>query len=103
MVVIALALLGCCVAVTFFYPRAGAGAAALSDTQRALRAKACSLPEFFSRYRRYCLSLAGVLFLAAFHAMARTDARMGSAQTVPSISLAFQKLGMILALRSAET
>ncbi len=69
MVVITLALLGCCVAVTFFYPRAGAGAAALSDTQRALRAKACSLPEFFSRYRRYCLSLAGVLFLAAFHAM----------------------------------
>lgn len=29
----------------------------------------CSVPEFFRRYRWYCLSLLGILFLAMFHAM----------------------------------
>lgn len=31
--------------------------------------EACSLPQFFKRYRAYCFSLTGVLFFAAFHAM----------------------------------
>lgn len=29
----------------------------------------CSLPVFFTRYKRYCVSLLGVLFLLAFHSM----------------------------------
>lgn len=32
-------------------------------------AKCCSIPVFFSRYKWYCLSLLGVLLLAAFHVM----------------------------------
>ena len=33
------------------------------------RSDCCSVVVFFSRYRRYCLSLLGVLLLGAFHAM----------------------------------
>ncbi len=33
------------------------------------RETACSLPQFFRRYRRFCLSLTGILFLACFHLM----------------------------------
>lgn len=69
MILITLALLLCCAAVTLFYPSAKEKSTDISRSGRVKQADACSLPEFFRRYRRYCLSLAGVLFLAAFHAM----------------------------------
>ncbi|MBQ5754435.1 MAG: MFS transporter, partial [Oscillospiraceae bacterium] len=65
-----LALLALCVAVTLFYPRPAAGAAAAAAPARKSKSpSACSVGQFFLRYRWYCFSLAAVLFLAMFHAM----------------------------------
>ena len=67
MILFNLMLLLLCMVVTLGYPRRGtaqseaSGAAQTADT--------CSVPEFFRRYRWYCLSLLGVLLLGMFHAM----------------------------------
>ena len=68
MLLLVLASLCGYLAVTLRFPRAEQDPA-LSGAARALQAEACSLPEFFRRYRLFCLSLGGVLFLAGFHAM----------------------------------
>jgi len=68
MILIILVLLPTCIVLTLGYPR-------LTDApDRAVRSvqttqAPCSVRVFFSRYRWYCASLAGVLLLAMFHAM----------------------------------
>ena len=66
MILLSLLLLFMCIVVTLGYPRREAQAAAPAERKDA---ESCSVPEFFRRYRWYCASLAGVLFLAMFHAM----------------------------------
>lgn len=68
MLLIVLALLALYLAVTLSYPAVHRDAG-LSDAAKQLRRQACSLPEFFRRYKLFCISLSGILFLAAFHAM----------------------------------
>ena len=65
MILLSLMLLLMCMLITLGYPRTGDGGAAEVQTV----SLSCSVPEFFRRYRWYCLSLLGVLFLAMFHAM----------------------------------
>ena len=35
----------------------------------ATAAECCTLPEFFKKYKWYCISLLGIMLLAMFHAM----------------------------------
>ena len=53
-------------AITLTYPRREEKEAV--SEEGAISAP-CTLPEFISKYRWYCLSLFGVLFLGAFHVM----------------------------------
>ncbi len=64
MIPIALALLLANILVTLGYPSLKERATA---TER--RQDCCSVPVFFRRYKWYCVSLLGVMFLAMFHAM----------------------------------
>lgn len=69
MVYTILVLLPICILITLRYPKMEEQSVSpeqivLEETQ-----KPCSMGAFFVRYRWYCLSLAGVLFLAMFHAM----------------------------------
>ncbi len=54
-------------AVALLLPRLSA--AARDGAGSADPVPACTLPQFFRRYRWYCLSLVGILFMASFHAM----------------------------------
>jgi len=65
MICLSLLLLLLCLVVTLGYPRGGETAELRASQPQA----ACSIPEFFRRYRWYCASLLGVLFLGMFHAM----------------------------------
>jgi len=38
-------------------------------SSREVQARSCTIPEFFARYRWFCLSLLGIGFLAMFHCM----------------------------------
>ncbi len=64
MIPMALALLMVNVLVTLCYPNLSA-----RRTGQAQERDCCSVPVFFRRYKWYCLSLLGVMFLAMFHAM----------------------------------
>ena len=62
---IVLILLAGLILVTLGYP-------SISPTQTEARSQTdecCSLPEFFRRYKWYCVSLLGIMLLAMFHAM----------------------------------
>ena len=65
MIWIAVALLLANAVITLGYP-------SLAQTRREevqRQTDCCALPEFFARYRWYCVSLVGVALLAMFHAM----------------------------------
>lgn len=64
MVWICLALLAANVALTLAYPT-------IDDCTNKAQEKeeCCSIPEFFRRYKWYCMSLAGIILLGMFHAM----------------------------------
>ena len=64
MIWIALALLAANGAATLGYP----GLTEQPEEEKKQR-DCCSVPEFFRRYKWYCLSLLGVMLLAMFHAM----------------------------------
>ncbi len=57
-------LLGANIIISLGYP-----SLAVSAARDKKENSCCSIRVFFSRYRRYCLSLLGVLLLGAFHAM----------------------------------
>ncbi len=64
MVWIVLVLLGFNILITLRYPEI--------NRQQSIESKnseCCSVPEFFLRYKWYCISLLGVMLLAMFHAM----------------------------------
>lgn len=69
MILITFGLLLCCAAVTFFYPRRQSPVRDIPDAVKAITGRACTLGEFFRRYKLYCVSLLAILFLAAFHSM----------------------------------
>lgn len=64
MIWISLALLGANVAITLGYPSLTGDITAEKKSS-----DCCSVPEFFRRYKWYCVSLLGVMCLAMFHAM----------------------------------
>jgi len=64
MVWIVLALLGCNIFITLRYPELKR-----HQTLESKNSDCCSVPEFFLRYKWYCISLLGVMLLAMFHAM----------------------------------
>ncbi len=64
MVWIVLALLGCNIVITLRYPEIRR-----SRTLENKSSDCCTVPEFFLRYKWYCISLLGVMLLAMFHAM----------------------------------
>lgn len=64
MIWIIIALLGSNLFICLTYPKI-----AVSDRGEDERQECCSIPVFFLRYKWYCLSLLGVLLLAAFHVM----------------------------------
>lgn len=63
MLAVCLAAVGIFLALLALFPRAGGGAAVHAAD------RSCSLWQFFRKYRRFCLSLLGILFLACFHLM----------------------------------
>lgn len=65
MVLLNLMLLLMCTLITLGYPRRRESAAQKNESTQ----QSCSVPEFFRRYRWYCVSLFGILFLGMFHAM----------------------------------
>ena len=52
--------------ITLFYPHGTEEEAAAEEGNHSVP---CTIPEFFSKYRWYCISLFGVLFLGVFHVM----------------------------------
>ena len=64
MIWIALVMLLANALVTLGYPSLKGG-----GIHHLRQEECCSVPEFFRRYKWYCVSLLGVLFLAMFHAM----------------------------------
>ena len=64
MIWIVLVLLAANVAVTLGYPHLDA-----QELREKQVSECCSIPEFFKRYKWYCVSLLGVMLLAMFHAM----------------------------------
>lgn len=64
MIWIVLALLLANIAITMRYP-----AVERTEMLEAKENDCCSLPEFFIRYKWYCVSLLGIMLLAMFHAM----------------------------------
>ena len=65
MIWIVLALLAALIFVTRGYPAVETARVEHRKEER----ECCSLPEFFRRYKCYCVSLLGVMLLAMFHAM----------------------------------
>ena len=63
-----LLLLPLCILVTLSYPKAGENIPQ-SREHTPQPAEVSSLPQFFFRYRWYCLSLVGVVLMATFHSM----------------------------------
>lgn len=61
---ISLGLLGANVLITLGYPTLER-----SQIREKGQSECCSIPVFFRRYRLYCISLLGVMFLGMFHAM----------------------------------
>lgn len=70
-IVLAAICLGVCVVLLFPRMSLRARTEPSPDRMDALP-DACTLPQFFKRYRTYCFSLIGVLFFAAFHSMTET-------------------------------
>lgn len=62
---IVLVLLAALVVVTLGYP----GVETAREARHTKTQDCCSLPEFFRRYKWYCVSLLGIMLLAMFHAM----------------------------------
>ena len=62
---IVLVLLAALIAVTLGYP----GMETAREVRQTKKQECCSLPEFFRRYKWYCVSLLGIMLLAMFHAM----------------------------------
>ena len=62
-----LLLLPICILITLSYPKGGSNTT--EEHTHLSPEEVSSLAEFFRRYRWYCVSLLGVLFLAMFHAM----------------------------------
>lgn len=70
MIRIVLVLLPLMIVLVLGYPRVKAEEHTVCDEQATTEtAQPCSIPVFFHRYRWYCASLIGVLFLAMFHSM----------------------------------
>lgn len=65
---IVVCLLGVMAATVLGYPRVVPGRVIARESTEA-HSGACSVGQFFLRYRWYCLSLLGILFLAMFHIM----------------------------------
>ena len=64
MVWIVLVLLAINIFITLRYPNINKNAGLVESNS-----ECCTVPEFFSRYKWYCISLLGVMLLAMFHAM----------------------------------
>ena len=70
MIRIILVLLPLMILLVLGYPRVSEEEHAVSDLDDVESApQPCSIPVFFRRYKWYCASLIGVLFLAMFHSM----------------------------------
>ena len=69
MVYTILVLLPVSILITLRYPKIEEQSVFTERTVLEETQEPCSMGAFFVRYRWYCLSLAGVLFLAMFHAM----------------------------------
>lgn len=69
MIRIVLVLLPLMIVLVLGYPRIKAEDHLICKDEAEQKAKPCSIPVFFSRYKWYCASLIGVLFLAMFHSM----------------------------------
>ena len=85
---IVLVLLAALVVVTLGYPSVET---TQTEGEKAMQ-ECCSLPEFFRRYKWYCLSLLGIMLLAMFHAMTenyliRIAGRLGGDSSSVGIAL----------------
>ena len=70
MIRIVLVLLPVMIILVLGYPRVKPEDHIIADTRNTVeKLQPCSIPVFFSRYKWYCASLLGVLFLAMFHSM----------------------------------
>ena len=69
MIRIILVLLPLMILLILGYPRPDPEEHAICGPDEEQKGCPCSIPVFFSRYRWYCVSLLGVLFLAMFHSM----------------------------------
>ncbi len=69
MIRIVLVLLPLMLLLSLTYPKVTGAEHTMAERTAEQAVKPCSIPVFFRRYKWYCASLMGVLFLAMFHSM----------------------------------